>query len=254
MCEFCTKHGEGKKWYEIMENYSRELLNDPGRRTYIEQFVPRVRKSSKDNLSRLEWVKKKMPLAHRFIRKIANVSAKKFHFGQVVPLEDAEKILEDAKREAETIKKEAQLSAKEVVYQLKSEAEKEIKEKRGGKHFFMSFEVGQILEGTVSGITKFGAFISLPGGKTGMVHISEIDDSYVTDIHKYLKQNDRVKVKVLAVDERGKISLSIRRAQEPSMSFEERLAKFLKDSEERLQDIKKNRESKRGGGYWRGRG
>ena len=118
----------------------------------------------------------------------------------------------------------------------------------------MSFEVGQILEGTVSGITKFGAFISLPGGKTGMVHISEIDDSYVTDIHKYLKQNDRVKVKVLAVDERGKISLSIRRAQEPSMSFEERLAKFLKDSEGRLQDIKKNRESKRGGGYWRGRG
>ena len=94
MCEFCTKHGEGKKWYEIMENYSRELLNDPGRRTYIEQFVPRVRKSSKDNLSRLEWVKKKMPLAHRFIRKIANVSAKKFHFGQVVPLEDAEKIVE----------------------------------------------------------------------------------------------------------------------------------------------------------------
>ena len=62
MCEFCTKHGEGKKWYEIMENYSRELLNDPGRRTYIEQFVPRVRKSSKDNLSRLEWVKRRCPL------------------------------------------------------------------------------------------------------------------------------------------------------------------------------------------------
>lgn len=94
MCEFCTKHGEGKKWYEIMENYSQELLNDPGRRTYIEQFVPRVRKSSKDNLSQLEWVKKKMPLAHRFIRKIASVSAKKYHFGQVVPLEDAEKIVE----------------------------------------------------------------------------------------------------------------------------------------------------------------
>ena len=56
------------------------------------------------------------------------------------------------------------------------------------------------------------------------------------------------------MDDQGKISLSIRRAQEPSISFEERLAKFLKDSEERLQDIKKNRESKRGGGYWRGRG
>lgn len=87
-----------------------------------------------------------------------------------------------------------------------------------------------------------------------MVHISEIDDSYVKDINQYLKHNEKVKVKVLAVDDQGKISLSIRRAQEPSISFEERLAKFLKDSEERLQDIKKNRESKRGGGYWRGRG
>ncbi|NLC19958.1 MAG: S1 RNA-binding domain-containing protein, partial [Clostridiales bacterium] len=114
----------------------------------------------------------------------------------------------------------------------------------------MSVEVGQILEGTVSSITKFGAFILLPCGRTGMVHISEIDDSYVKDINQYLKRNDRVKVKVLAVDDKGKISLSIRRAQEPSMSFEERLAKFLKDSEERLQDIKKNRESKRGGGHW----
>ena len=118
----------------------------------------------------------------------------------------------------------------------------------------MSVEVGQILEGTVSGITKFGAFILLPNGRTGMVHISEIDDSYVKDISQYLKHNEKVKVKVLAVDDQGKISLSIRRAQEPSISFEERLAKFLKDSEERLQDIKKNRESKRGGGYWRGRG
>jgi len=126
--------------------------------------------------------------------------------------------------------------------------------KRGGNHFYMSVEVGQILEGTVSGITKFGAFILLPNGRTGMVHISEIDDSYVKDINQYLKHNEKVKVKVLAVDDQGKISLSIRRAQEPSISFEERLAKFLKDSEERLQDIKKNRESKRGGGYWRGRG
>ena len=118
----------------------------------------------------------------------------------------------------------------------------------------MSVEVGQILEGTVSGITKFGAFILLPDGSTGMVHISEIDDSYVKDINDFLKQNEKVKVKVLAVDEKGKISLSIRRVREPSMDFEAQLAKFLKDSEERLQDIKRNREAKRGGGYWRGRG
>lgn len=135
----------------------------------------------------------------------------------------------------------------------------------------MSVEVGQILEGTVSGITNFGAFIELGSGRTGMVHISEIADAYVKDINEYLKVNDRVKVKILSIDGHDKISLSIRQAGEikkstrpveiewdkelqtstPS-SFEETLSKFMKDSEERLSDIK-NRESKRGGGGSRGR-
>ncbi len=136
----------------------------------------------------------------------------------------------------------------------------------------MSVEVGQILEGSVSGITNFGAFIELPEGKTGMVHISEIADAYVKDIHTYLKLQDKVKVKVLSIDERGKISLSIRRAIEVKktsrpaevdwnkevkvnnpISFEDNLSRFMKDSEERLLDIKRNKESKRGGGYSRGR-
>ncbi|SFQ40525.1 S1 RNA-binding domain-containing protein [Caldicoprobacter faecalis] len=117
----------------------------------------------------------------------------------------------------------------------------------------MPVEVGQIIEGRVSGITKFGAFIVLPDGQTGMVHISEIADTYVKDIHQYLKQDDRVMVKVLSIDERGRINLSIRRAREKEMTFEERLAKFMKESEEKLQDIKRNREAKRGGGHWRGR-
>ena len=136
----------------------------------------------------------------------------------------------------------------------------------------MSVEVGQIVEGTVSGITNFGAFVELGGGKTGMVHISEIADAYVKDINTYLKLHDKVKVKVLAVDEKGKISLSIRQAMEVKKSarpadvdwskelrgnaggsFEEALSKFMKDSEERLLDIKRNREAKRGGGYSRGR-
>ena len=139
----------------------------------------------------------------------------------------------------------------------------------------MSVEVGQILDGTVSGITNFGAFVELTGGKTGMVHISEIADAYVKDINTYLKLNDKVKVKVLSIDERGKISLSIRRAMEAAKksakpvdvdwnkefrantnnvnSFEDSLTKFMKDSEERLLDIKRNKESKRGGGYSRGR-
>jgi len=136
----------------------------------------------------------------------------------------------------------------------------------------MSVEVGQIVEGTVSGITNFGAFVELGGGKTGMVHISEIADAYVKDINTYLKLHDKVKVKVLSVDEKGKISLSIRQAMEVKKSarpadvdwnkelhgnaggsFEEALSKFMKDSEERLLDIKRNREAKRGGGYSRGR-
>ncbi|MGI5851271.1 MAG: S1 RNA-binding domain-containing protein [Clostridiales bacterium] len=117
----------------------------------------------------------------------------------------------------------------------------------------MPVKVGQILEGTVSGITNFGAFIDLPGGERGMVHISEVADAYVKDIRDYLKQNDRVRVKVLSIEDNGKIGLSIRRAEAESLvPFEDRLAQFLKDSEERLADIK-NRDNKRGRGSWRGR-
>jgi len=117
----------------------------------------------------------------------------------------------------------------------------------------MPVKVGDILDGTVSGITNFGAFVDLPEGLRGMVHISEVADAYVKDIRDYLSINDKVKVKVLSIDGNGKISLSIRKVSADAMlTFEERLAKFLKDSEERLSDIK-NRENKRGGGSWRGR-
>lgn len=60
----------------------------------------------------------------------------------------------------------------------------------------MQVEIGEILEGKVTGITKFGAFVELPGGKTGMVHISEVSNSYVEDISQHLKEGDQVKVKV----------------------------------------------------------
>ncbi len=127
-------------------------------------------------------------------------------------------------------------------------------------------EVGQILEGTVSGIAHFGAFIVLPNGKTGLVHISEVADAYVKDIKEFLKENDHVKVKVLSMDDKGKIALSIRQAQprtsSPSSrdhhrerdrrassqaSFEDKMQRFMRDSEDRLQDLKRNTESKRGG-------
>lgn len=122
----------------------------------------------------------------------------------------------------------------------------------------MALEVGQIVEGKVTGITNFGAFIELTTGQTGLVHISEVADKYVKSVNDYLKEGDLVKVKVLTLD-KGKIGLSIRQAQANSersynngpkqsrQSFEDKLAKFIKDSDERQTDIRRSIESKRGG-------
>ncbi|MDA8194390.1 MAG: S1 RNA-binding domain-containing protein [Thermaerobacter sp.] len=131
--------------------------------------------------------------------------------------------------------------------------------------------VGKIVDGTVSGITHFGAFVVLPNGKTGLVHISEVADAYVKDIKDFVKENDPVKVKVLTMDERGKIALSIRQAQpKPPReaggghhrerrgassgggSFEDKMQRFMRDSEDRLGDLRRNTESKRGGRGARG--
>lgn len=119
----------------------------------------------------------------------------------------------------------------------------------------MSLVVGAIVEGVVTGITHFGAFVQLANGETGLVHISEVADSYVKDINEHLQKKDKVKVKILSVDGNGKIGLSIKQANRSGgyhskasrVSFEDKLTKFLKDSDERLQDLKRNTESKRGG-------
>ena len=79
----------------------------------------------------------------------------------------------------------------------------------------MEFGVGSIVEGKVTGITKFGAFVSLPEGKSGLVHISEIAYSYVNDVKDYLQEGQEVKVKVIGIDDSGRINLSIKKAQEP---------------------------------------
>ncbi len=78
----------------------------------------------------------------------------------------------------------------------------------------MSIEVGSKLQGKVTGITHFGAFVELPGGSTGLVHISEVADNYVKDINEVLKVGDEVLVKVVNVEQDGKIGLSIRKAQD----------------------------------------
>ena len=115
----------------------------------------------------------------------------------------------------------------------------------------MSISKWQILEGTVTGITKFGAFIELTTGETGLVHISEVADTYVKDVNDFLKEKDTVKVKVINVDKNGKIGLSIRQAKEkpkPTINFEDRLARFMKDSDEKLASLNKNINSKRKSG------
>lgn len=78
----------------------------------------------------------------------------------------------------------------------------------------MQLEVGNIVEGKVTGITKFGAFVELPGGKTGMVHISEVAPTFVNEIRDHVTENQVVKVKILTISEEGKISLSIKKAMD----------------------------------------
>ncbi|MDS1029127.1 4Fe-4S ferredoxin [Bacillota bacterium LX-D] len=77
-----------------MKNYSDELLNSDGRKNYIEHFVSSIRNNAKHNLPKLDWAKNKLPLAYGFVRKMATANMKKFHFGQVIPLEDAEKVID----------------------------------------------------------------------------------------------------------------------------------------------------------------
>lgn len=139
----------------------------------------------------------------------------------------------------------------------------------------MQFEIGSIIEGKVSGLTNFGAFISLPGGATGMVHISEVSNTYVKDIHEHLKDGQDVKVKVLSITPEGKISLSIKQTEaqpaapaappqrprrpqsrpnvwqgqpqnssnEPA-SFEDMMAKFKQVSDDKFSDLRRSNDSR----------
>ena len=114
----------------------------------------------------------------------------------------------------------------------------------------MQLEVGKIVEGKITGITNFGAFVQIEGGKTGLVHISEVALTFVKDIKEHLKEGDVVKVKILSVDDNGKVSLSIKKALEEEqkkqarvpaqvsfgssnsdLSFEEKMKQFMQDSE-----------------------
>ena len=82
----------------------------------------------------------------------------------------------------------------------------------------MEPQVGSIVEGKVTSITKFGAFVALDNGKSGLVHISEIANSFVNDVHDFLQEGQAVKVLVLSA-ENGKINLSIKKALPPQERF-----------------------------------
>ena len=147
----------------------------------------------------------------------------------------------------------------------------------------MEFGVGSILDGKVTGITKFGAFVALPEGRSGLVHISEIAYSYVNDVKDHLKEGQEVKVKVIGIDENGRINLSIKKAMDPPprpaghgghggqgrpggrpgfnggfrgkpapaepTTFEDRLKQFMASSDSKLSELRQaeRRSSRRGG-------
>ncbi len=130
--------------------------------------------------------------------------------------------------------------------------------------------MGKILDGKVSGVTNFGAFVELEGGKSGLVHISEVSREYIKDINEHIKVGDIVRVKIMNIEPNGKIGLSIKKALEEErkkkyvfsgipeefsfvaektadLSFEDKLAKFKQDSTDRMQDVKKAAENRRTG-------
>jgi len=147
----------------------------------------------------------------------------------------------------------------------------------------MEFGVGSVLEGKVTGITKFGAFVALPGGRSGLVHISEIAYSYVSEVSEHLKEGQEVKVKVINIDDTGRINLSIKKAMDPPPrsegqgrpprpaannnnraprgyvpprpaaapeDFESRLKLFMQQSDSKLSDLRQTekRNNRRSGG------
>ena len=157
----------------------------------------------------------------------------------------------------------------------------------------MAVEVGTIVEGKITGVKKFGAFVALPGGQTGMVHISEVSNEYIQELSDVLSEGQTVKVKVMSISPEGKIALSIKRTQpaperghrpqgggnggprpnqprqkreekprvwqpkpqapQGEMSFEDMMARYKSRSEEKIADLKRVTENHRGG-YSRRRG
>ncbi|MEG0178895.1 MAG: S1 RNA-binding domain-containing protein [Oscillospiraceae bacterium] len=137
----------------------------------------------------------------------------------------------------------------------------------------MALEVGSIVNGKVTGVKKFGAFVQTEEGTTGMVHISEVSNKYIEELSQVLSEGQEVKVKVLSISPDGKVALSIKRTMEApkpradtgrtwqpkavhtipegEATFEDMMAQFKTRSEEKISDLKRVTEARRGGGYSR---
>jgi len=137
----------------------------------------------------------------------------------------------------------------------------------------MAIEEGAIITGTVSGLTGFGAFVDLGDGKRGMVHISEVANTYVQNIQDYLIEGQEVTVQIISVADSGKISLSIKRLipkdapvekpprrevpkivwQGPKRKvvapgdFDGMMSRFKQVSEEKCGELRRSTDAKRGG-------
>ena len=142
----------------------------------------------------------------------------------------------------------------------------------------MQLEIGKIYTGKVKGITQYGAFVDIDGGGNGMVHISEIANTFVSEIREHLTEGQDVRVKVIGINEAGKVSLSIKKAIEETgaqekpirpappkerrskpnvwepkktipqseMTFEDMMSHFKQSSEERIGDLKRSTDRKNG--------
>ncbi len=146
----------------------------------------------------------------------------------------------------------------------------------------MTLEIGSTVDGTIVKLAEYGAIVRLAGGKTGLIHISEVANQFVRDINDYFKEHDRVRVKILSINNKGRYQLSAKGIEQPApepppvreprkpvervpepvylgpetfavrkprpefSSFEDRLSSFLKESDDRLLDLKRSIETKRG--------
>lgn len=121
---------------------------------------------------------------------------------------------------------------------------------RGGLSIYMSITAGQKLNGKITSVKKFGAFVELENGKSGLVHISELSEKFVEKVEDVVSVGQEVTVRVKEVTPEGKINLSMKPARpekpaRPALDLDKAITNFLKDSDEKQTTLKKNLKTQR---------